>query len=340
MTAPEQDTAASELPARAIDKTVDTAVDKAADNTNSKPNNSRPINSKSSKQSSSASLLSQLRPYIELMRWHKPVGIFLLLWPTLWALWLAAGGVPPLGTLLVFVLGTALMRACGCVINDYADRKFDGAVERTKGRPLATGKVSAKQALQLFLVLALLSFALVLSQNRFTVMLSFAAIAIASVYPFMKRYSYFPQVVLGAAFAWAIPMAFAAVKNELPTITWLLYMSTLMWVLAYDTLYGMVDRDDDRKIGIKSTAILFGDADILLVSLIHGFALLGLFMLGLRAELGAPYFAGWTLAALLVLVQMLIARSRKPADCFRAFQLNNLYGLVLTAGLVADYSLR
>ena len=286
------------------------------------------------------SLAQFLRPYIELMRWHKPVGIFLLLWPTLWALWLAAEGVPPLSTLIVFTLGTALMRACGCVINDFADRKFDGAVARTKGRPLATGALTAKDALQLFLLLALLSFALVLTQNRFTIALSFVAIAIASAYPFMKRHTYFPQVVLGAAFAWAIPMAFAAVKNELSAITWLLYMSTLLWVLAYDTLYGMVDRDDDRKIGIKSTAILFGDADILMVSLVHAFALLGLLLLGLRAELGGAYFAGWTLALLVVVVQMLIARSRKPADCFRAFQLNNLYGAALTIGLVLDYALR
>ena len=283
---------------------------------------------------------TKMRPYIELMRWHKPVGIFLLLWPTLWALLLAADGVPPIATLIVFVVGTALMRACGCVINDYADRHYDGVVERTKNRPLATGAVTAKQALRLFLLLALLAFGLVLTQNRFTVWLSLAALAIAGSYPFVKRHSYFPQVVLGAAFAWAIPMAFAAVKNELPALTWLLYVSTLLWVVAYDTLYGMVDRDDDRKIGIKSTALLFGDADIFMVSLIHALALLGLFLLGVRAELGGAYFAGWTLAVVLVLVQMVIARTRKPADCFRAFQLNNLYGLALTAGLITDYALR
>ena len=286
------------------------------------------------------SLWTVLRPYLELMRWHRPVGIFLLLWPTLWALWLAADGVPPLDTLLVFALGTALMRACGCVINDFADRKFDGAVARTQQRPLATGAVTSKQALQLFLGLALLSFALVLTQNRMTVLLSFVAIAIASAYPFMKRYTYFPQVVLGAAFAWAIPMAFAAVSETVPALAWLLYCSTLLWVLAYDTLYGMVDREDDKKIGINSTAILFGDADIFMVSCIHGLALLGLLLVGQRAELGGAYYAGWTLALLIVIAQMWLARSRKPADCFRAFQWNNAYGLALTAGLVADYALR
>ena len=285
------------------------------------------------------SLLTVWRPYLELMRWHKPVGIFLLLWPTLWALWLAADGVPPLSTLLVFALGTALMRACGCVINDFADRKFDGAVARTQNRPLATGAVTSKQAIQLFLGLALLAFALVLTQNQMTVWLSFVAIAIASAYPFMKRHTYFPQVVLGAAFAWAIPMAFAAVSETVPALAWLLYSSTLLWVLAYDTLYGMVDREDDKKIGIKSTAILFGDADILMVSCIHGLALLGLLLVGQRAELGGAYYAGWTLALLITIGQMWLARSRKPADCFRAFQWNNGYGLALTAGLIVDYAL-
>ncbi len=286
------------------------------------------------------SVWQTVRPYWELMRWHKPVGVFLLLWPTLWALWLAAEGVPPLGTLVVFVLGTALMRACGCVINDYADRNFDGAVARTKGRPLATGAVTPKQALQLFIGLALICFALVLSQNRLTVYLSLVAIVIASAYPFMKRHTYFPQVVLGAAFAWAIPMAFAAVSDTVAPIAWLLYFSTLLWVLAYDTLYGMVDREDDKKIGIKSTAILFGDADLMMVSLIHAMALLGLLLVGLRAELGAAYFAGWGGALLIVIAQMITARQRKPADCFRAFQWNNYYGAVLTAGLIADYALR
>ncbi len=287
-----------------------------------------------------ATYWQRLQPFWELMRWHKPVGIFLLLWPTLWALWLAAGGVPPLGTLLVFVLGTALMRACGCVINDYADRNFDGAVARTKARPLATGAVTPKQAVQIFIGLALICFALVLSQNTLTIYLSFVAIVIASAYPFMKRHTYFPQVVLGAAFAWAIPMAFAAVTDSVPAVAWLLYFSTLLWVLAYDTLYGMVDREDDKKIGIKSTAILFGDADIMMVSLIHAMALLGLLMVGLRAELGAPYFVGWSVALLIVIAQMLLARQCKPADCFRAFQWNNYYGAALTIGLMVDYALR
>lgn len=284
-------------------------------------------------------LWAEARPFIELMRWHKPVGIFLLLWPVLWALCYAAEGLPPLPILAVFVLGTALMRACGCVINDYADRHFDVHVSRTRQRPLADGRITPKQAILTFLVLAWLSFALVITLNNFTIWLSFVAIAIAVLYPFMKRYTYFPQVVLGAAFAWAIPMAFAAVKNELPPIAWLLFTSTLLWVLAYDTLYGMVDRVDDRKIGIKSTAILFGEADIAAVSIIHGMALTGFLMAGLRMERGFWFLLGWGVALLIAVYQMWIARSRKPDDCFRAFQLNNAYGAALTLGLMLDYRL-
>ena len=282
---------------------------------------------------------TEAKPYVELMRWHKPVGVFLVLWPALWALWFAADGVPPLWILVVFVLGAALMRACGCVINDYADRHFDGHVSRTKQRPLASGKISPKRALLTFFILAWLSFALVLTLNRFTVYLSFAAIAIAALYPFMKRYTYFPQVVLGAAFAWAIPMAFAAVQEKLPSVAWLLFVSTVLWVLAYDTLYGMVDRKDDIRIGVKSTAILFGEADLVAVSLIHGLALAGYLMAGLQMQRGAYFIAGWCGALAIVIGQMWVARTRKPEACFKAFQLNNIYGALLTLGIILDYAL-
>ncbi len=273
-------------------------------------------------------------PYWRLMRFDKPVGTFLLLWPTLWALWLATDGHPRPSIVIIFVLGVVLMRACGCVINDFADRRVDGQVKRTQGRPLATGEITAKQALMCFVVLALLAFGLVLLLNRQTMYWSFGAIAIASAYPFMKRYTYFPQVVLGAAFAWSIPMAYVAHDKALDSTTWLLYVSTLLWVLAYDTLYGMVDRDDDIEIGVKSTAILFGDADIVIVSVIHGAALLGWVLIAQQHQLGSAFWCGWLIAAVLVVVQMRIARTREREACFRAFRLNNGYGLALTAGFL------
>lgn len=287
-----------------------------------------------------APLWPRIRPYWELMRWHRPVGVFLLLWPVLWALWLAADGVPPLSTLLVFVLGTALMRACGCVINDIADRKFDGHVERTRGRPLATGALSLRQAWATFAVTGLLAFLLVLTQNRATVLLSFGGLALTSLYPFMKRHTYFPQVVLGAAFAWAIPMAFMAVSEQLPPLAWLLYVSTLLWVLAYDTLYGMVDRADDLKIGVKSTAILFGEADRHMVGIIHALALAGLLLVGVESGRGSFYFAGLALAALNVVWQLWLVRRRQSAACFQAFRINNIYGALISAGLLADFAFR
>lgn len=283
------------------------------------------------------SWISTVKPYWQLMRFHKPVGTLLLLWPTLWAVMIASAGHPHWTMVLIFVTGVVLMRACGCVINDYADRHFDGHVARTKDRPLVNGSISPKQALLTFAVLALLALSLVLFLNRFTLLLACVALVLVTLYPYSKRYTYFPQVILGAAFAWAIPMAFAAIKEDLPPIVWLIYVSTLLWVLAYDTLYGMVDRAYDLRIGVKSTAILFGDADLFMVSAIHAAALLGLVMVGYRAELGHYYFSGLVLAALVVVWQMWIARKRQPEACFQAFQLNNYYGLVITAGLCLDY---
>ncbi|WP_246128529.1 4-hydroxybenzoate octaprenyltransferase [Pleionea sediminis] len=273
-----------------------------------------------------------------LMRIDKPIGTLLLMWPTLWALWLANEGPPDLHILVVFLLGTFLMRSAGCVINDFADRDFDGSVARTKHRPLAQRKVSPFQAMILFCVLALSALALVLTLNVYTIALSFGAIFIASAYPFMKRYTYFPQVVLGAAFAWSIPMAFAASTNSITVEAWLLYVSTLMWVLAYDTFYGMVDRKDDLKIGIKSTAILFGDADLAIISVIQGFFMFGMLLLGARYDMASPYYMSWFVAAGFIAYQVWIARKRKPEKCFKAFLNNNYVGLVLFLGIAINYA--
>ncbi len=281
--------------------------------------------------------ISNLKYYAQLMRFDKPIGILLLLWPTLWALWIAAEGMPEHWTLLVFVLGVIIMRSAGCIINDYADRDFDAHVKRTKQRPLAQNKISSKSALILFFVLITIAFGLVLTLNSLTIKLSFIAALLASFYPFMKRYTYFPQMVLGAAFAWAIPMAFAAVQNQVPLISWMIYVSTLLWVLAYDTLYGMVDRDDDIKLGLKSTAILFGEADLVLVTAIQGLFLTGMFLLGRQLELGLYYYIGWTLALAISAVQLYLCRSRKPERYFKAFLNNNYVGMAIFVGIFAHY---
>lgn len=272
-----------------------------------------------------------------LMRVHRPIGTWLLLWPTLWALWLSSNGAPPLSILIIFVIGTFLMRSAGCVINDYADRNFDGYVKRTQDRPLAQGKVKEKEALILFCGLVLSAFLLVLLLNPFTVLLSVGALLIASVYPFMKRYTYFPQLVLGAAFAWAIPMAYAAVKNTIDIEAWVLYISTLMWVLAYDTFYGMVDRKYDIKIGVKSTAILFGEADLSIIGIIQSFFMLGMLLVASRYELNWPFYLSWFIAAGLIGYQFWIARKRKPEACFAAFLNNNYVGMVLFLGIAISY---
>lgn len=280
---------------------------------------------------------STLKHYLQLMRLDKPIGIYLLLWPTLWALWIAAEGIPDYWTLFVFVIGVFIMRSAGCIINDYADRDFDAHVKRTKQRPLAQNLISTKGALALFFVLIAMAFALVLTLNELTIKLSFIAALLASFYPFMKRYTYFPQMILGAAFAWSIPMAFAAVQNEVPMVSWVIYASTLLWVLAYDTLYGMVDRDDDIKLGLKSTAILFGDADLDIVSLIQALFLAGMFLLGQQLELSLYYYVGWGLATALVIWQLYQCRSRKTEIYFKSFLQNNYVGLVLFAGIAAHY---
>jgi len=279
----------------------------------------------------------RLTQYGLLMRVDRPIGTLLLLWPTLWALWLAAEGMPPISILIIFVLGVFLMRSAGCVINDFADRHFDHAVQRTANRPLAQQRISEKEALAVFVVLSLLAFILVLMLNRLSLYLSFVAIAIAIIYPFMKRVTYFPQVILGAAFSMAIPMAFAAVQGEIPRVAWLLYVANLLWVLAYDTYYGMVDRKDDLKIGIKSTAILFGEADLQIIATIMGFFLFGMLLVGAQMELGVAYYLGWLVAAGLIGYQLWICRRRKPEQCFKAFLNNNWVGCVIFCGILISY---
>ncbi|MBM7063345.1 4-hydroxybenzoate octaprenyltransferase [Pseudomonas sp. UL073] len=288
--------------------------------------------------------LNRLHPrswdFIQLMRMDKPIGIYLLLWPTLWALWIAGEGRPSVKNLVIFLLGTVLMRAAGCVINDYADRNFDGHVARTRERPLASGRVSAKEALVLFAVLLLVSFGLVLLTNATTIWLSFGGVALAACYPFMKRYTFYPQVVLGMAFSWGIPMAFTAETGELPMAAWLLYIANLLWTVGYDTYYAMADREDDLKIGVKSTAILFGDADRLIILSLQGLALLCLLLAGSRFELGLCFHLGLLAAALCFAWEFWLTRAREPLVCFQAFLHNHWAGLAIFLGLVLDYALR
>jgi 4-hydroxybenzoate polyprenyltransferase len=282
----------------------------------------------------------RLREYALLMRLHRPIGTLLLLWPVLWALWIAAAGRPSWHVFAVFVLGTVLMRSAGCVINDYADRHFDPHVERTRDRPLAAGRVSAREALILFIGLALTAFALVLTLDRFTILLSFVGAALATSYPFMKRYTHLPQFYLGAAFGWGVPMAFAAQSGHLPVEAWLLFLATLCWAVAYDTAYAMVDRDDDLKIGVKSTAILFGHADRAMIALFHALTLGLLAWTGARVGLGLFYYSGLVVAAGLAGWQQWLMRGREREECFRAFLNNNRFGAVVFAGLAFDYLLR
>ena len=281
----------------------------------------------------------RLGQYWKLCRGDRPIGVLLLLWPTWWALWLAAGGVPPLWTLFVFTAGVWLTRSAGCVINDYADRWLDPQVERTKERPLATGAVSGREALTVFAVLMLVAFALVLTLNRLTVWLSFAGLFLAATYPYLKRHTYLPQVYLGMAFGWGIPMAFAAVQGTVPALAWLLYCANILWATAYDTWYAMVDREDDLRAGSKSTAILFGDLDLVVQGILYALALLGLALVGGQAQLGTYYWIALGVAALLVAYQFRIARRRERDACFRAFLHNNWIGAAVFAGIALHYAL-
>jgi 4-hydroxybenzoate polyprenyltransferase len=281
----------------------------------------------------------RLRAYALLVRFHRPIGSLLLLWPALWALWLAGKGHPPWVVVLIFVAGVFLMRSAGCAINDFADRNLDGQVLRTRERPLATGLVSSSEAVGVFICLSLTAFLLVLLLDWQTIALSVVALGLAAIYPFMKRFTHWPQVFLGAAFGWAVPMAYTAVLGQIPLQGWLVFVAALIWALIYDTQYAMVDRDDDLKAGIKSTAILFGRQDRLLIGLLQ-LLFLGLMAhIGLTAGRGAWYFGGLAMAAYLFAYQQYLMRDREPAACFRAFLNNNYLGLVLFLGLFLDYAL-
>lgn len=280
---------------------------------------------------------ARVADFLQLMRLNRPIGTWLLMWPTLWALWVAAEGVPGRNVLLIFVAGVYVMRAAGCVVNDYADRHFDGHVKRTKHRPLATGRISETEAQLLFIALVAAAFILVLLTNWFTVLLSLGGVLLAIIYPFMKRYTHFPQVVLGAAFSWAIPMAFGAVLGYVPLEAWLLFCANVCWTVAYDTQYAMVDRDDDLKIGIKSTAVLFGNADRLIISLLQ-LATLGLLAwVGWRVGLGGFFWLALAAMAATFLHQQRLIRHQERDACFQAFLNNHWSGLLIFAGIALSW---
>ena len=282
-------------------------------------------------------MLERLYQYALLMRLHRPIGIYLLLWPTLWALWIAGNGYPDITVTIVFILGVILMRSAGCVINDYADRNIDPYVQRTRERPLATKQVSEREALTLFVILCLLALALVLLMNMLTIILSVVAALLAVTYPFTKRYTYWPQVYLGFAFGWSIPMAFAAQTGTIPPLAWLLFIINLLWTIAYDTLYAMADREDDLVIGIKSTAILFAQADKVIVAALH-ITVLGLLLwIGQQLYFGKLYHLGLLIAVSLAIYQQWLIKDRQPTHCFQAFLNNHWFGAAIFIGIATDY---
>lgn len=279
----------------------------------------------------------RLGQYALLIRLDKPVGIFLLLWPTLWGLWIAAKGFPNPAVFIVFVLGVIFMRSAGCVLNDIADQRFDSHVARTKTRPLASGKVSSLEALIVAGSLIFVAFLLVLTMNWLTVQMAFVAVILAGIYPFMKRYTYLPQFFLGLAFGWSIPMAFAAQTGSVPQIAWLLLIANVLWSVVYDTMYAMVDREDDLKIGVKSTAILFDDADRVIIGIIQALVLVTLIMTGRQAQLGTSYFIGLVIASSFFIYQLSLIWDRKPEQCMKAFLNNNWFGLTVFVGLFLEF---
>jgi 4-hydroxybenzoate polyprenyltransferase len=282
---------------------------------------------------------SRFNVYWRLMRFDRPIGILLLLWPTLWALWLAAGGVPSLKNLLIFTAGVVVMRAAGCVMNDIADRNFDPHVERTRSRPLAAGELGLRGAISLLVGLLLLAFVLVLFTNSLTISLAFGGAALALTYPFFKRITHLPQVVLGIAFGWSIPMAFAAEIGRIPAEAWWLLLINTVWAVIYDTLYAMVDREDDLAVGIKSSAILFGRYDLLVLRLLMLVMLALLLWLGLLLDISWPWYAAVAVVAALFVRQMYLVRERERGACFKAFLNNNWVGLAIFAGLLAHFAM-
>ncbi len=279
----------------------------------------------------------KLALYGRLIRFEKPIGSYLLLWSALWALAIAGEGAPDPWILFVFVAGVFLMRSAGCAINDYADREIDLHVARTRERPLTAGLISAREALAVFAVFGLLAFALVLTLNKFTILMSFGGIALAASYPFMKRFHYLPQVHLGAAFGWSIPMAFAAELGALPKQAWLLYVASLLWTVAYDTIYSMVDREDDLRIGVKSTAILFGDYDRIMVAALQVLFLLAMALIGRDLGFGLPFYLGLVAAGGFMAWEQFMIADRVPAHCFIAFLNNQWVGACVFAGIMAHY---
>ena len=282
----------------------------------------------------------KLKLYAELIRFNRPIGTYLLLWPTLWALWFAARGLPELKILIIFCLGVFLMRSAGCAINDYADRDIDLHVERTKNRPLTSGKISAKEALSVFSVLVLIAFVLVLQLNINTIILSIVAVLLAASYPFMKRHHYFPQVHLGAAFAWAIPMSYTAISGNTPPLeAWLLFIAALLWTTAYDTQYGMVDIEDDLKIGVKSTAILFGQYDNIIIGALQLLALILITIVGILTERGLLFYLSVLVASGYIVYQQQLTKDRIPNKCLQAFLNNNWLGMTIFIGIALDFAL-
>jgi 4-hydroxybenzoate polyprenyltransferase len=282
--------------------------------------------------------LMQLRNYAILMRLDKPIGVWLLLWPTLWALWLAGDGHPDGGVFLVFIVGVLVMRSAGCVLNDYADRNIDPYVERTRTRPIASGAVAPMEALTLFVALALIAVGLAAMLNRPAQVLAVIAAGLTVVYPFIKRFVSIPQFVLGAAFGWAVPMAFAAQTGEAPQLAWLVFGTALVWAVIYDTFYAMVDREDDLKVGVKSTAILFGDADLFVIGGLQALMLASLVLIGDMAQLGKWYYGSIVIAAMLMGYHQWLARDRHPERCFRVFMHNHYIGMIVFIGIVLHYT--
>jgi len=274
-----------------------------------------------------------LRAYIQLMRLDKPIGILLLLWPTLWALWLASNGIPDLKILFIFIAGVVTMRTAGCIINDFADRNFDKYVQRTANRPLTTGVIAPKKALVLFFCLLTFAFILVLQLNRLTILLSLGGLFLAVLYPFTKRFLHCPQLILGFAFAWGVPMAFSALLNDIPPVAWWLFSAAVLWPIAYDTQYAMADREDDKKIGIKSSAIWFGRYDRFAIALLQGGVLILLIVVGVLKELNVICFFSLAVAFLLMLYQQYLMKDREAISCFKAFLNNHWIGLVIFLGI-------
>ncbi len=282
-------------------------------------------------------LKDRIRQYVLLVRFNRPIGSLLLGWPALWALWLAAEGLPDVKILLIFILGVFFMRSAGCAINDFVDREIDPHVSRTKERPIAAGRVTTKEVFGVFLFFIILSLILVLQLNELTIYLSFVAALSAVGYPFMKRFTYLPQAFLGIAFAWAVPMAWAALTGEITKASWLLFIIVVLWAMAYDTMYAMVDREDDLRIGVKSAAILFGDTDKVMTGIMQACVLAGLLMLGGQMDMAWPYYLGLCVAGSFFVYQQYLIRNREPLACFHAFLNNNWFGAAVFVGISSNY---